>query len=29
MEANAWMTSQGIQNPTRFTAMYAPGFPDN
>ena len=27
-EANAWMTSQGIQNPTRMTAMYAPGFPD-
>ena len=27
-ESNAWMTSQGIQNPTRMTAMYAPGFPD-
>ena len=28
VEANTWMTSQGIQNPTRLTAMYAPGFPD-
>jgi eukaryotic-like serine/threonine-protein kinase len=27
-ESNAWMTSQGIQNPPRMTAMYAPGFPD-
>jgi eukaryotic-like serine/threonine-protein kinase len=25
--ANFWMTSQGIQDPTRMTAMYAPGFP--
>jgi len=27
-EANNWMASQGIQNPTRMTAMYAPGFRD-
>jgi hypothetical protein len=27
-EANAWMVGQGIRNPARMTAMYAPGFPD-
>ncbi len=27
-ESNAWMASRGIKNPTRMTAMYAPGFPD-
>jgi hypothetical protein len=25
-EADAWMTSQGIKDPTRMTAMHAPGF---
>jgi len=24
--ANAWMSTQGIQDPERWTAMYAPGF---
>ena len=27
-EAKAWMTSQGIRNPTRMAAMYAPGLVD-
>ncbi len=27
-KANSWMTNQTIRNPTRMTAMYAPGFPD-
>ncbi len=27
-EADAWMTSQGIRNPPRMTALYAPGFRD-
>jgi hypothetical protein len=27
-EVNSWMTSQGIRNPDRFTAMLAPGFRD-
>jgi len=26
-EADAWMTDQGIHNPVRWSAMYAPGFP--
>jgi hypothetical protein len=25
-EANAWMTGQGVKNPPRMTALYAPGF---
>ncbi|HEY7423795.1 MAG TPA: hypothetical protein VH682_06070, partial [Gemmataceae bacterium] len=27
-DAEAWMTDQGIRNPARWSAMYAPGFPD-
>ncbi len=27
-EADAWMTAQGIRNPARMTAVYAPGFAD-
>jgi serine/threonine protein kinase len=26
--ADRWMTDQGVRRPTRITAMYAPGFPD-
>jgi hypothetical protein len=26
--SNALMAGQGIKNPARITAMYAPGFPD-
>jgi hypothetical protein len=25
-QVDTWMTSQGIRNPGRFTAMLAPGF---
>jgi tetratricopeptide (TPR) repeat protein len=28
-EADRWMTAQGIRNPTRMTAVYAPGFDDS
>jgi len=28
-QADAWMTEQGIYNPTRMTALYAPGFPND
>jgi tetratricopeptide (TPR) repeat protein len=28
-EADRWMSAQGIRNPTRMTAVYAPGFPDS
>jgi hypothetical protein len=27
-QANEWMTSRSIQNPSRMTACYAPGFPN-
>jgi len=27
--ANAWMEGQGIKNPSRMTALYAPGFADS
>jgi len=26
--AETWMIGQGIRNPARWSAMYAPGFPD-
>ena len=27
-QADAWMTGHGVKDPSRMTAMLAPGFPD-
>ena len=26
--ADAWLTGQGVRNPARMAAVFAPGFPD-